>query len=423
MFIACGLNHKTAPLAVRETVALSTSYQEGLLTRLRQLPSVDEAVILSTCNRTEIYCQATSEQALLPWLAKECNVSLAKITPYFYTYKDTKAIEHLLAVASGLDSMMLGEPQIFGQMKRAYQLACEVGAVQHHLRQLFPYVFSASKRIRTQSGIGKNPVSIPSAATKLIRQTFCSLAPLNVLIIGSGEMASLVAKYLYKQGVKTFMVASRSQQKAEELAQLFSSTSLAIQDIESYLFRADVVISATACPLPFISKSMVEKALNQRQQQPMIFIDLAVPRDIAYEVNELTAAAVYNIDDLTSLAEKGLDERCLSAKKANALIHIELEKYKQWHRRRQAKHVICNYRSQMSVLAQQELQRALQKLSSGQCQYHVLEEFSERLVKKLTHIPTVGLKQAAEDNRKDLLDLAHYLLHYADETYPHETIN
>ena len=415
MFIACGLNHKTAPLSVREKIALPVAMQDTLLHRLVGLPAVNEAAILSTCNRTEIYCETDNPNDIIPWLAHENQLSADAITPYIYMHHGDDGVRHVLRVASGLDSMMVGEPQILGQMKQTYQQACRVGTAQHHLRQVFPYVFSASKRIRNQSGIGNNPVSIAYAGSQLIGQLCSDIKSLNVFIIGSGETSSLVAKYLQQQGVKHFMVASRTRENARQLAAKFAGEALAIGDIPHHLSQADVVISATACPLPFISKSLVKHALAQRNNTPIVFLDLAVPRDIEADVGELDGAHLYNLDDLQRMTETGMSERRTAAKHAEQLIDNELDNYIRWHRSLRAKDVICDYRLQMQNLAQLELQRAIQKLSSGQCQVSVLTEFSDRLVNKLTHRPTVGLRRAAKDDRHELLDLAHYLLNTPTE--------
>ncbi|AHE66385.1 glutamyl-tRNA reductase [Legionella oakridgensis] len=422
MFVACGLNHKTAPIDVREKVALSVSAQNTVLNSLMELPAINEAAILSTCNRTEIYCDTNDPQGLLPWLAQEQQVPLGVLSPHFYMHHEHHGIRHTLRVASGLDSMMLGEPQILGQMKQAYQHACHAGTIKNNLRQVFQYVFNASKRIRNLSGIGNNPVSIAFAAVQLIGQQFAEFNSLNVFIIGSGEMASLVAKYLHKQGVSHFMVASRSHEKAKLLAQTFAGEALTISDIPQYLSQADVVISATACPLPFITKMLVEQAMSKRQQAPMFFLDLAVPRDIEANIKELSGVHLYNIDDLKVMTEKGMDERRTAAIEAERLIDFELENYIRWHRSLRAKDVICDYRQQMQELAQQELQRAMQKLAAGHCQYNVLSEFSERLLNKLTHAPTVGLRQAAWDNRKDILDLAQYLFNASTHLSSYEKV-
>ncbi|CEK09902.1 glutamyl-tRNA reductase [Legionella hackeliae] len=409
VFVACGLNHKTAPLDVREKVALPLSMQEALLHNLIDLPAVNEAAILSTCNRTEIYCDTEDPESLAPWLAKQHQLAPELLSPYLYMHHGPQGIRHTLRVASGLDSMMLGEPQILGQMKQAYQQACKLGAVKTNLRHVFEYIFSASKRIRSRSGIGTNPVSIAYAAVQLIGKLFSDYSALKVFIIGSGETSTLVAKYLHKQGVRQFLIASRTTENAKQLAAIFDGQALAIGDIPEHLSQADVVISATACPLPFINKSLVEHALSKRAHAPMFFLDLAVPRDIEANVAELNAVHLYNIDDLQLLIEKGMDERREAALQAEQLIESELDNFIRWHRSLRAKNVICDYRSYMQDLAQKELQRAQDKLSAGYNQTMVLHEFCERLVNKLTHHPTVGLRQAAWDGREELLDLAQYL--------------
>jgi glutamyl-tRNA reductase len=409
VFVACGLNHKTAPLDVREKVALPISKQNSLLNRLVSLPSVHEGAILSTCNRTEIYCDTEEPNSVVSWLAHEHQLSPEFIKPHFYLHDGYNGVRHTLRVASGLDSMMIGEPQILGQLKQAYQQACDAGTIKQNLRQIFQYVFGASKRIRNHSGIGNNPVSIAFAAVQLIHQLFSKNQSLRVFIIGSGETSSLVAKYLHQQGRHHFMVASRTHENAQRLATVFSGKTLTISDIPQHLSQADVIVSATACPLPFISKNLVKHALNARGHAPMFFLDLAVPRDIEADVAELDNVHLYNIDDLHNRIEHGMEERRANAQQAEQLIEIELENYIRKHRTLKANTLICDYRNQMQDMAQQELQRAIQKLSAGHCQLSVLTEFSERLVNKLTHTPTVGLKQAACDNRSELLDLAQYL--------------
>lgn len=422
MFIACGLNHKTAPIALREKIALPVAMQEKLLNSLIDLPAINEAAILSTCNRTEIYCDTDKPSKIVSWLACQHQLSPEFLSPYLYVHQDDQGIRHTLRVASGLDSMMLGEPQILGQMKQAYQQACRLGTIKSTLRPVFEYIFSASKRVRHRSGIGSNPVSIAYAAVQLVGQLFPNFKDLKVLIIGSGETASLVAKYLYKQGVRHFFVASRSNESAQQLATIFNGKALSISDIPSYLAQAGVVISATACPLPFIDKNMVALALDKRNPRSMLFLDLAVPRDIAAEVAELPSVKLYNIDDLHQMIDKGMHERRLAALTAEELIDYELNNYTRWHRTLQAKKTICDYRQQMQVLAQQELQRAKGKLLAGYNQEILLEEFCNRLVNKLTHHTTVGLRQTACEGREELLDLAHYLFNSSFNRSTYEEI-
>jgi glutamyl-tRNA reductase len=423
VFIACGLNHKTAPLSVREKVASTPALQESRLHSLLSISSVNEAALLSTCNRTEIYCDTDKPELLAHWLADEYHLPQKSLSPFFYLHQGNAGVKHTLRVASGLDSMMIGEPQILGQMKQAYQEACRLGSIREQLRPVFEYVFRASKRIRTQSGIGTSPVSIAYAAVQLIGQRFKHYSNLNVFLIGSGETASLVAKYLYQAGISQFMIASRTLENAQKLAESFEGIPLSIGDIPQYLAHADVVVSATACPLPFINQNLVKHALEQRNHAPMFFLDLAVPRDIEASVGELEHVDLYNIDDLQQVTAKGMDERRIAASQAEELIDYEIDNYIRWHRSLKAKEVICDYRNKMQNLAQYELQRALNKLSIGQDQERVLTEFSERLINKLTHHPTTGMRQLAWDDREDLLSLAQYLFNTTNYQSSYEEIS
>ncbi|STY28387.1 glutamyl tRNA reductase [Legionella wadsworthii] len=422
VFVACGLNHKTAPINVREKVALSPATQDSFMLRLLKLPGVHEAAILSTCNRTEIYCETQDPQSIAHWLSKEHQIPLNSLSPFLYMHKGYQGIKHLLRVASGLDSMMIGEPQILGQMKQAYQHACSLETIRTELRPIFEYVFSASKRVRTQSGVGNNPVSVAYAAVQLIGQLFTEYKTLNVFLIGSGETAALVAKYLRQQGVERFMVASRTLENAEKLAHSFNGKTVPITNIADYLPQADVVVSATNCPVHFIDKNLVEHALQQKNK-PMFFLDLSVPRDVEDRIKELDQVQLYNIDDLHFMTTRGMEERRHAALHAEKLIDDELNKYIRKHRSLKAKKVICDYRSQMQDLAQKELERALKKLSAGQCQQLVLNEFSERLVNKLTHNPTAGLRQIAKDGREDLFTLAQYLFNTTTHRSSYEEIS
>jgi glutamyl-tRNA reductase len=416
VFVVCGLNHTTAPIDMREKIAFPGETHTEILTELLELPTVYEAVILSTCNRFEVYAETDDYESIIKWLANKSSLSSQDIRPYLYVHLKDQAILHSLRVASGLDSMMVGEPQILGQMKQAYNQSVCAKFANNTLANIFPYIFSASKRIRNRSGIGNNPVSIAYAAVQLVNKLFSDLKTLKVLIIGSGETSSLVVKYLQQQGAQHFMIASRTHENANQLAIKFSGIAVSINDLASFLPQADVVISATACPLPFISKNLVNNALIQRNNAPIFLLDLAVPRDIEANVNQLEGAHLYNLDDLQVIIDKGINERRIAASNAEALITDELQNYLSWCRTLEAKNVICNYRTQMHNLAKIELERAIQKLSHGQCQYTVLAEFSDRLVKKLTHRPTVGLRRAARDNKNELLDLAQYLLNHQVES-------
>ncbi len=422
VFVACGLNHKTAPVEVREKVALSAIAQNSMLVELLAKPGMCEAILLSTCNRTEIYCYTYQPELLVSWLAQMHNIPAEELAPYMYLHEGTCAVQHALRVATGMDSMMLGEPQILGQMKQAYQTARDLGAATTHLRPCFEFIFSAAKRIRTRSGIGNNPVSVAYAAAQLINQTLPETKNLKVMLIGSGETAALVAKYLQQQGVTQFIIANRTLEKAQQLAKTFGGETIHINNLSQFLPQADVVVTATTCPIPFINKSLVAHTLAQRNNHPMLFVDLAVPRDIEADISDLEQVTLFNIDDLQNRVDANLHERRLAATHAEELVQIELQKYLRKQRSLKANEVICDYRSQMRVLAEKELQRALKKLSAGQCQKTVLNEFSERLINKLTHKPTTGLKYIARDGREDLFTLAQYLFNPTHHQSSYEEI-
>jgi glutamyl-tRNA reductase len=417
-FFVCGVNYKTAPLFIREKVAQHLGSTPFALTHLKKL---QEHLILSTCNRTEIYAETNDKKTLLSVFTDFFEIPL--LEEHLYCYEGYDAIHHTLRVACGIDSMMLGEPQILGQMKRAYTLAEELGSARKQLRSIFPFIFSASKRIRHQSGIGHNPISIASAATHLIAHLFSDFTKLNTLIIGTGEMATLVTKYLAKQGVHHFFVASRTLENATILAESLQAPSLTISEIPSYLKKVDLVITATSCPMPFIDKKMVEQALTSRPDQPLVILDLAVPRDVEEEVGQIKQVSLFNVDDLHATIKCNMIKKQKAAAFAEELIQEQLQEYTHWRRSLKAKHVIRDFRTQMQGFANSELQRAKQQLNNGQCQYSVLNEFSERLLNKLMHLPTLGLKQAASDNRQELLELAEYLFTSSLSTISHEKIS
>ncbi len=422
VFTATGLNYKTAPLLIREKMARLSTPTHAPLKRLLALPFVHEAMLLSTCNRTEIYCEIDAPQQLLPWLSEETGLSVESLLPHLYQHQADEGVLHVLRVACGLDSMMLGEPQILGQLKKAYRTASELEGVRETLQHLLPFVFNASKQIRTQSGIGNNPISVASAAVRLMGQFFNQYADLKVFIIGSGETAALVAKYLYQQGVRHFSIASRTRENADKLALQWHANTLSITDIPLHLSEADVVISATACPLPFIDKAMIEQAIGDTRKKPLFLLDLAVPRDISADVTDLPYVELHNIDDLHVVIEKGLDERKLAAKAAESLIQPALSAYLKADRVRSAKKLICEHREHMQHLAREELLRATQKLKAGENATAVMQVFSERLLNKLLHQTTVGLREAAADHRTDLLDFAEYFFNSDPTPIKNETV-
>lgn len=405
VFIACGLNYKSASLEVREKIASSNNLDD--LQQLLNNRHASEGIILSTCNRIEIYCTTDEPKVILPWLLKT-NESIQKLLPFTYIYEQEQAITHALRVACGLDSMMIGEPQILGQMKDAFYNAVQKDAVGEELNQIFTFIFQASKKIRTQSGIGKNPISIAYAGAQLIRNLFTNDNNLKVLLIGSGDTATLVAKYLKEKDSCQFFITGRNFENSQKLAHKVNGNAFSIVELEQYLPKCDIVISATSCPFPFITANIVQKAIDIRNA-PMCFLDLAMPRDIEETVSQINNVHLYNIDNLKEIASQGMKKRQHQAVMAEEIIQQELQSYIRKQNSLKAKAMICDYRVHMQQLAREELSRSFHKLSNGECQYKVLTEFSERLVNKLTHMPTVGLREVASDNQQELLDLAQYL--------------
>jgi glutamyl-tRNA reductase len=407
VFIACGLNHKTAPIEIRERLSVSSELeQQKLIEALKGHADIQEVVVLSTCNRTEIYCASHSELELPPWLAKHYDFEVPNLRKHLYTHQDEQGIKHAIRVTAGLDSMMLGEPQIFGQMKTAYQLAEKHGAIGQTLRPIFHHVFAASKKIRTKTELGVSPVSVAYAGVNLISQTLENLEDLKVLLIGAGETSQLVAKYLKNAGVSQFMVANRDLKNASNLAHELNGESYAINDLALAIERADIIISATACPLPFISKRLVQAAMEKRPESPKFFLDLAVPRDIEANVAELNKVFLYNVDSLQTMVEKNLDQRKSAAFKAEEIIDFELNEYINWLKGQNATEAILNYREQTKEEVGKEIARTLKQLDNGASYQDCLEELGYRLHQKIAHQPTQGLRRAAKDGRQDLVELA-----------------
>ncbi len=433
-FIACGINHKTAPIDIREKISPNEAQKNQLLLELVQQPHVRGAMMLTTCNRTEIYCdmdkntgaldKSASIQHILPWLADKQLLPYEILNNHSYLLTGDEGIRHTMRVACGLDSMVLGEPQILGQMKQAYHQADEIGTLSLPLQKIFQHVFNASKKVRTQTNIGAYPVSIAFTTVRLIRKIFPALNNTRVLLIGSGDTATLVAKYLKNQGAKYFYVASRTRENAKKAADSLSGESLTISQIPDYIAKADIIISATNCPLPFIGKDMVAHAIKQRESEnssvkPLFIFDLAVPRDVESNVNELEKVFLYNIDDLQAMANEGLEERQQAAFCAEDIIEAELNNYLLQERGKNAHKAIVQYRKYAKIVRLNELARAKKQLANtsinGLTPEEILDEMSQRLMKKLLHRPSLKLKKAAFEERHDLLDYTSFLYNLNDE--------
>lgn len=411
-FIALGINHKTAPVAMREKVAFTPSQLQEACRQLRGHQSIKEVALLSTCNRTEIYCltNSTSVRPVLDWLASFHNLPLEDVIRYSYIHEDQAAISHLMRVAAGLDSMLLGEPQILGQVKDSYDLSKKEGLLGANLELLFQQVFSSSKQIRSQTSIGEHPVSVAFAAVSLAQKIFTKLTTSQALLVGAGETIELVARHLKNAGVQKLVIANRSIENGQKLAEEVGGKAVALKAIPEELVHADIVITSTAAPLPILGKGMIERALKARRYQPIFMVDIAVPRDIEPEVGQLNDIYLYTVDDLKEVIEENLSARKEAAKEAEIIISQNVEKFIQALRVKDAGHIIRLFRQKAQTLAEAELQEALKQLELGQPAEEILPRLVRNLTNKWLHDPTLKLRQASASNETGLLDAATELM-------------
>lgn len=396
---ALGVNHKTASVDLREQVAFSPEQLHQALPALRAQMGVREAVIVSTCNRTEIYCHADdatgpSSDLLLGWLAGYHGVSATQLQEHSYCHTDAEAIDHLMRVASGLDSLILGEPQILGQVKQAFQFAKNQSSVGGILERLFQQTFHIAKRVRSETAVGENAVSVAFAAVNLARQIFAELEQASVLLVGAGDTAELVAQHLTEIGVKRLAVANRTLMRAETVATKFGGHAHTLGELPELLPQADIVISSTASTLPIIGKGLIESALKQRRRRPMLLIDLAVPRDIEAQVNDLNDAYLYSVDDLQGIIQENLRNREEAASQAQIMIAEQTQNFISWLRTLDHVDVLRDFRAQTEQLAQEQLQRAANQLAAGKPAEEVLAELTQRLTKQFLHAPTRMMREA-----------------------------
>ncbi len=410
--IVLGLNHQTAPVALRERVAFESEHTGSALANLRKLNGIHEAALLSTCNRTEIYLHAEDPsivETVAAWLAAHHGLSAQTLTHYLYSHFDTQAVRHLFRVATGLDSLILGEPQILGQVKQAWQLARIAGSLQTPLDRLFQQCFSVAKRVRTDTRIGAHPVSVAFAAVRLARQVFAELDRASVMLIGAGDTIELAAKHLADAKVKRLLVANRTLEHAQSLAGRFGGYALPLSELSRHLPEADIVITATAARLPIVQKQMVSQALKARRHQPMFLLDLAVPRDIAEDVRELSDVFLYTVDDLEQVIEDNRSSRREAARQAEAIIDLQVDHFMAWWQARSRQDALLNIRHYGQTQRDLALARAQTALAAGEPAQQVIERLANQLTNKLLHAPSVAVRQAALDGDTDLLHSAQRL--------------
>ena len=405
--LALGINHKTASVAVRERLAIAPSLMEDALQGVCRFAKLDEIAILSTCNRTEIYCSAEgdSKSQVLQWLSQFQNLPLDEIQESLYSYTDQAAISHMMRVACGLDSLVLGEPQILGQLKSSYAVSQHQNLMKGELGQLFQQTFAVAKKVRTDTAIGENPVSVAYAAVSLAQHIFSDLADSRALLIGAGETIELVARHLVNAGVKHICVANRTLDRAQKLAANFSGEAILLGDIPEQLPKADIVIASTASQLPILGKGAVESALSKRKHQPMFMIDIAVPRDIEVEVNELDDVYLYTVDDLQQVIQENQQNRRVAALEAEKIIEQGVEKFVKAQRSRNVVSTLTNLRKQVEALRDEETTNALKNLAKGDDAEKVIAEMARRLTNKVLHHPTIQLRKASAEGRTEVTEL------------------
>jgi len=409
--ITLGLNHNTAPISVRERLAFPAERVIHALHTLNRLPGVEESAILSTCNRTELYCGVSIEgrDRLIDWIAHEQRLDPSDFQPYLYTHRDTATIRHMFRVASGLDSMVLGEPQILGQMKTAFQAATEAGTLGKTLSKLFQHTFSAAKKVRTDTAIGSSPVSVAFAAVRLAKRIFEDLSQQTAILIGAGETIELTARHLTENRLGELIIANRTYDRAHTLAQQFNGFAISLAELPKHLSRADIIVSSTASQLPILGKGSVESAIKARKHKPMFMVDLAVPRDIEPEVEQLRDVYLYTVDDLRNTVEENLRSRQEAAKQAEEIIDVEVAHFLNWLRAQGATRTIRDLRTHAQLIRDEALEKARQSLKSGRSPEEALDLLAHLLTNKLTHTPSTQLKQAGINERHDLIAAAREL--------------
>jgi glutamyl-tRNA reductase len=417
-FLALGINHKTASVAVRERVAFSPERLVAALQQLCAHTTSREAAILSTCNRSELYLEqdGLDVDQVLTWLAAYHGLDISELRACAYVHADEQAVRHMMRVASGLDSMVLGEPQIFGQLKSAYAVAREAGTVGPLLGRLFQATFSTAKQVRTDTAIGENPVSVAFAAVSLAKQIFSDLNRSQALLIGAGETISLVARHLHDQGIKRIVVANRTLERASQLAEQFGAHAVLLSEIPQELVNSDIVISSTASQLPILGKGAVERALKLRKHKPIFMVDIAVPRDIEPEVGELDDIYLYSVDDLHEVISENLKSRQGAAQAAEELVLVGAQDFMSRLGELAAVDVLKAYRQQAERLRDDELSKALRLLANGAAAEDVLGQLARGLTNKLLHAPSVQLKKLSAAGRFDALVMAQELFALEEST-------
>jgi len=400
---ALGLNHQTAPLAIRERVVFHVERLRDALTEIKRTLA-REAAILSTCNRTELYVAGEQPAAIAQWLARYHRFEPDGLQPCLYTLPSEQAVRHVFRVASGLDSMVLGEPQILGQLKEAARAAESAGTMGTLLHKLFQRSFAVAKEVRSTTQVGAASVSMAAAAVRLAARIFPSLKDQNVLFIGAGEMIELCATHFAAQGPARMTVANRTLDRAEKLAHRFGARTMELKALPDQLHEYDIIVSCTASSLPILGKGLVERALRARRRRPIFMVDLAVPRDIEPEAAELDDVFLYSVDDLGQIVSANIDSRRSAVAQAEVIIDSQVGQFMHWMQVRESVPLIRALRGRADEARREELERALRMLDRGEEPAKVLEALSQGLVNKLMHAPTQALNEADAQEQKALAE-------------------
>ncbi len=399
-----GVNHTTAPISIREHVAFQNETLAHALHDMRNF-GINEAAILSTCNRTEIYCNTQNPQSALDWLAQYHKLEQSHIQNYMYTLPSHEAVKHAFRVASGLDSMVLGEPQILGQMKQAVKIAETAGTLGTLLHKLFQRTFAVAKEVRTTTDIGANSVSMAAASVRLAQRIFGQLNQQKVLFIGAGEMIELCAEHYLAQKPAAITVANRTLERGQQLAEKLGGNAILLSDLPDRLAEFDIVITSTASQLPIVGLGMVERAIKARKRRPIFMVDLAVPRDVEPEVAQLDDVFLYTVDDLSQVVQTGLDNRQEAAKEAETIINVRVDHFMQWLKNRDAVTTIRALRDQAEHYRKAEVEKASKLIAKGEDPQAVLEAMSNALTNKMLHGPSHALNNTHGEAREQLEEL------------------
>ena len=394
-----GINHTSAPVELREKVAFTPEQLSDALHSLRDTAEFTEVAVLSTCNRTEVIAttESADDEKVIHWLADYHSMDIDELRPSIYSKRNQDAAHHAVRVACGLDSMVVGEPQILGQVKEAYEHASQVGTLGSELHHLSQNTFRIAKRVRSETAIGESSISVASTAVTLAEQLFSDLANCNILLIGAGETSELVGRHLVSAGISNLTIANRTLVNAQRLAGDLGGTAIDLQTIPAKLKDADIVVASTASQLPVLGKGTVERALKSRKHKPILMVDLAVPRDIEPEVSGLRDIYLYSVDDLQEIINANLENRMQAAQEAEGIVTEELSTYKSRHESRIHEDTVIRFRMHHESIKAEELEKALDRLNKGGSPDEVLTQLANQLTNKLLHKPSERIREGDED--------------------------